>query len=48
MEAWPACGTLVTTATNAHLTQRGALLAATSVITEEPTGALGHAHPGRR
>ena len=48
METSPARGALVTPATNAGLTQRGALLAALPVVTEKATGALWHAHPGER
>lgn len=46
VETSPACGALVATATNAGLTQRGALLAALPIITEKATGALRHTHPG--
>ena len=48
VEPTPARGALVTTATNAGLTRRGALLAALPVITEKTTGALGDAHPALR
>lgn len=40
METSPARGALVTPATNAGLTQRGALLAALPIVTEKATGAL--------
>lgn len=45
VEASPACSALVTTATKAGLTKRGALLAAFPVIAEKATRALGHTHP---
>lgn len=40
VETSPACGALVATATNAGLTQRGALLAALPIVTEKAAGAL--------
>lgn len=48
VETSPACGALVTAATNTGLTQRGALLTALLIITEKATGALRHTHPGER
>lgn len=48
VETSPTCGALVATATNAGLTQRGALLAALPIVTEKSTGALRHTHPGVR
>lgn len=48
VETSPACGALVAAATDAGLTQRGALLAALPIVTEKATGALGHTHPGER
>lgn len=46
VETSPACGALVTTATNTGLTQGGALLAAFPIVAEKATGALRHTHLG--
>lgn len=47
VEASPACGALVATATDARLAQCGALFAALPIIAEKAAGTLRHAHPGR-
>lgn len=48
VEARPARGALVATATDTGVAQRGALLAAFPIVTEKAAGAFGHTHPDGR